>query len=1003
MSPYGRPERPIATPVPPSRQLNRPRPERLPVQPPPILHRPRARLLIDDTYPVFDALRDKDIVKDILEVCPNRNKFNFPRPLPDFEPKPRIPDYNYVRARGKRTLKRRAESSEFDLIAEASPDSSGKTVAIFREGTPSSPGAALDNTVPPSVETAPVADQPPAGMLAGFSFRGTINKMFSTVRSAYSAIRDAFIKELRAKEDDRAYRIQELRNCINGRDVTNKRRKLSHGDGAPIYTWIDTDDMHNLDNAFRQWLANFHAFEMILHAVRGLTMRAQLNEKLEKFRYILLGRDGYASYVPREWDLVKIFEIQIGQVRQFVTPFYNIGDIVKLKTAYPDVTAYQPPNPTVEQREIANINKVMLSSPIFIKICRELIEICGADNIEIHEDFFNTILMDTDAFTNQLPLPSYVRSEEYRRKFLEAFPLPARLNLEDHVPLPGSFPRDEAVPTQLPTPPETPLVEPQLEYRSPSPEPQLEPSTPSPQRGLRPESVRSPSPAPQSPEPIIKPTNNKKTEHMRVLLTLHDLKASSPKTRHRKYYKTSTAHQLISQNYIDEFTPRQPNHAGIDVNSIASILRDKRKRDVRKRGPKRLSMQRAPQKVRFTESTLSPRPRTHTGLDVPRIFDGREEVDACMAEAEAEAAEAEALAPPATPTTPTTPYRTVFPRSVYLSPEKEITEDEEAAFRARVLEILDESTHTELRPLMMSDSIRKRIAKEKEEIAMQAAEEARRIEEAARIAREAQEQRELEERLARTGGLRLPKRHFVEDVSDSWMRRAQDTLRASATTTLATTGEGVDLRRHDFAKVVNKTEWLNDEIVNASLNWLDRAINQANGIKDVKRHTRKCYALSSFFWKRLQENGVGGTQRTLRRCGVTKDNILDIDTILLPICDRAHWTLMVIRPSKRTIAHMDSLNPRGSPAYTSLALNWMKNVLENKFVDDEWKVVNHESPAQLNGYDCGIFTITNAMCLALGLNPIDCYDAEDMPAQRIRIACMLLNGGFKGDFDLAPY
>jgi Ulp1 family protease len=89
--------------------------------------------------------------------------------------------------------------------------------------------------------------------------------------------------------------------------------------------------------------------------------------------------------------------------------------------------------------------------------------------------------------------------------------------------------------------------------------------------------------------------------------------------------------------------------------------------------------------------------------------------------------------------------------------------------------------------------------------------------------------------------------------------------------------------------------------------------------------------------------------------------------------------------------------------YTNLTLAWLRDVLGPKFEEDKWKVIRHDAPRQNNGYDCGVFTITNAMCIALGLSPIDSYREEDMPAQRIRIACMLLNNGFSGDFDLKVY
>jgi sentrin-specific protease 1 len=100
---------------------------------------------------------------------------------------------------------------------------------------------------------------------------------------------------------------------------------------------------------------------------------------------------------------------------------------------------------------------------------------------------------------------------------------------------------------------------------------------------------------------------------------------------------------------------------------------------------------------------------------------------------------------------------------------------------------------------------------------------------------------------------------------------------------------------------------------------------------------------------------------------------------------------------------MDSLNPRGSPAITNLAMAWLKQLLDDGFKESEWKVVRHEAPRQTNGWDCGVHTITNAMCISLGVNAIDAYSAEDMPLQRLRIASMLLNQGFSGAFDLREF
>lgn len=277
------------------------------------------------------------------------------------------------------------------------------------------------------------------------------------------------------------------------------------------------------------------------------------------------------------------------------------------------------------------------------------------------------------------------------------------------------------------------------------------------------------------------------------------------------------------------------------------------------------------------------------------------------------------------------------------------------------------------------------------------------IQEARRAEREAQRAREREEELARNGGLRAPNQLFIQQLSEDSIQRIQNTLHASPTTNLATTGQGVELRRHEFAKVVPPTEWLNDEIVNGSLHWLDTAINTAAGIKNVRLQTRKCASFSSYFFKMLRDRGAKSGVRTAKREGITKDNILQVDTLLFPICEASHWTLLVIRPSKKTVAHMDSLNPRGNESFIKLGYEFLREIMGNDFVEKEWKTVKHKAPRQVNGWDCGVHTITNAMCLALGLHPIDSYLASDMPMQRLRLAGMLLNRGFNGDYDLSAF
>ncbi len=269
--------------------------------------------------------------------------------------------------------------------------------------------------------------------------------------------------------------------------------------------------------------------------------------------------------------------------------------------------------------------------------------------------------------------------------------------------------------------------------------------------------------------------------------------------------------------------------------------------------------------------------------------------------------------------------------------------------------------------------------------------------------KEEERRRKEEEAALLRAGLRRPARRVIGAISDEWRLKVMRTVEARAGVELAKSPEGSALLSKDFVTVVPEREWLNDEIVNGSLLHLANYINAQAGIRDVKAQTPKCQAFTSFFWSQLSQRGAQGTQRWMRRVGVTRDNFLDIDTVLMPICKSDHWTLVVVRPTRRTVAHVDSMSPDGGgrPEVASTAFEWVKGVLGERWTGD-CRVVSYRTPRQTNGWDCGVHTVTNAMFLALGLDPA-CYGAPEMPLQRYRIAATLLNGGFFGDFDLGGF
>lgn len=287
---------------------------------------------------------------------------------------------------------------------------------------------------------------------------------------------------------------------------------------------------------------------------------------------------------------------------------------------------------------------------------------------------------------------------------------------------------------------------------------------------------------------------------------------------------------------------------------------------------------------------------------------------------------------------------------------------------------------------------RERKAREREEEA-----ERQRIEEEREKKR--LEEARLRQEAEKRGGLRQPHKELFPALTTEWTARVERSLRPGG-------GERAEtlearLQPHDFERLVPSTVWLNDNIVNGTLLWLDRFINEAAGVTDVKAKTRKCLMPGSFFFTRLIDHGVKGTERTLRRLGVNKDNILDIEIILMPICQGNHWTLVVVEPRKRKISHFDSMNPAGSDGKRALAKDWMRTVLGDSFVEEEWSFAKYRAPRQTNGWDCGVHTVLNGVCLGLGIEPSAAYSSDQLPDLRKTIAAVLLNQGFKGEFSLA--
>jgi hypothetical protein len=248
-------------------------------------------------------------------------------------------------------------------------------------------------------------------------------------------------------------------------------------------------------------------------------------------------------------------------------------------------------------------------------------------------------------------------------------------------------------------------------------------------------------------------------------------------------------------------------------------------------------------------------------------------------------------------------------------------------------------------------------------------------------------------------GLRRPNSTLIQEPSPQWKSRALDAPYNGRFNPTAVHPDAVELKARDFAKLVPETAWLNDDCVHSTLCCLAAYVNKKAGVKP-KIDTPKCVAISSLYWSAFCGNHSKLYPRPFtRKWNMTPDNFLSIDTVLVPVNHGSHWTLIVIRPARRSYSYIDSYGGHGRQQLDH-AEQWLKLFLGNKFVADDWKRESFRTPEQFNAYDCGMFVITNAMCMALGLDPM-CYDEAKLPIQRRRIAAMLLNGGFHGEFDLS--
>lgn len=240
----------------------------------------------------------------------------------------------------------------------------------------------------------------------------------------------------------------------------------------------------------------------------------------------------------------------------------------------------------------------------------------------------------------------------------------------------------------------------------------------------------------------------------------------------------------------------------------------------------------------------------------------------------------------------------------------------------------------------------------------------------------------------------IPQGPPVRPLTKQWVGKVSEAMGEHQESAVAKSLSGDELYQRDIATCIRPLAWLNDEIINSYLTVIVRYLRESTGnLNEAPRF----HAFNSFFYSNLRDKGYQAVRRWANRAKIGGEALLQVDTVFVPVHEHAHWTLMVVRPADRTIEYFDSLGGRGA-RQVKVVKEWLRGELGSKFDEDEWTVLASVSSHQNNGSDCGVFLLTNAKAIALGIEPT-AFGPHDTTLLRSKIVAELMNGGLHGEFD----
>jgi hypothetical protein len=193
------------------------------------------------------------------------------------------------------------------------------------------------------------------------------------------------------------------------------------------------------------------------------------------------------------------------------------------------------------------------------------------------------------------------------------------------------------------------------------------------------------------------------------------------------------------------------------------------------------------------------------------------------------------------------------------------------------------------------------------------------------------------------------------------------------------------------------TAWLNDAIVDEYMTLLVEHVHEKAGYRPGPGAPAPPVHAFPSQWYTSASKDIRNVRRWAKRKHMEGKKLLDVQLLLIPICDHGHWRLLAIKPQDRTVEYLDSLEYDGTMIIRT-AFAWLKQELGPLWVESQWKVVQAQrSRQQLNGRDCGVFTCGNAVALIRNEDPNILEVDDGMNNARRRIAVSLISRKLTGE------